>query len=343
MQKGDSSRPRDVARAWRACLPELACALVLAPFVLVSVTGPVAATAEPGSTHESPPAAATTPTSESPGADARSATGGPAITRRGPFEIRPVTRQIGAGGFPNVFRLFARETVSEWIVFHRGAPLRIETESGSVGRFDEAWFLDGGSDPAVLVATGDFFLIREEQGRLAVAPIAEGQGGVLATYQWLDAAAGQPGPEQSIGLRDRRRESRVLAGGSLLLLDAAAVLDLATRAVHPVRAPLLDPVVGRFGVAGEPARALSPDRSQYVLVGSEEIDGRERSVLVVVDYRRDAGIVVPFEREATGFESVWDVTPAWLAQHFDWLADAGGGLRLVAKPASTPPAEGRAR
>lgn len=80
-----------------------------------------------------------------------------------------------------------------------------------------------------------------------------------------------------------------------------------------------------------------------MLAGSEEVDGREQSVLVVVDDRRDAGIVVPFDREATGLESVWDVTPAWLARHFDWVADAGGGLRLVAKPSHTPPAEGSAR
>ncbi|MFO0689519.1 MAG: hypothetical protein U0900_12505 [Myxococcota bacterium] len=281
----------------------------------------------------------TTSGPRSAGADEADAT----VARRGGFEIRPAPRRIGAGGFPNVFRPFARQTVSEWTVRHRGEPVRIATADGAIERFDEAWFLEGTEKPAVLAAAGDFFLIAEARGRVEVVPIAPGQGGVLATWQWLDAKGGQPDEEASIGLRDRRGEPRSLAGGTLLLLDGSAVLEVATRRVHPVRAPLDDPALARFGVAGEPARALSPDRTRYVLAGSEAIDGRETWALVVVDYRRDGGTVVPFDPAATGVESVWDVTPAWLARHFTWQPDAEGALQLVAKPGVAPPRDERPR
>jgi len=166
---------------------------------------------------------------------------------------------------------------------------------------------------------------------LKTTRLSVGKDDDMARYQWLDSDHGQPSKDHEIGVRDRRGEPRVLAGGTLLLLNSNVVLDVPSMRSYPVRAPLHDRSLWEYPVADQPAIALSPDKRQYVLVGGHETEGEERPALVVVDFQKDRGYAVPFDPKTVEAETIFAITPTWIREHFIWATQADGALALMPK------------
>lgn len=256
----------------------------------------------------------------------------PAAFLSGPFELRENHRSISSGAFPNSPNLFSRKTVSEWELFYKGKPVQVFTKDGRSSQFYEIWLLEGARKPAALLASNDFYLAMEEGERLTTRLLSENNEGDFARYQWLDHPDGQPSSEEGVFIRDRRGESRILKGGTLLLLNTNAVLDVTTLQLYPLHAPLHDVELGDYAVANQQARALSPDKAQLVLAGERPTDNDSETALVVIEIRKDRGYVVPYDRTLTRVESAWDVTPAWLHHYFQWEKQTDGSVRLALKP-----------
>ncbi len=241
---------------------------------------------------------------------------------KGPFEIRTVTRSIAAGGFPNNLNPFRRTTISKYELLYRGQPVVIDSSEGPAAQFLEAWFLEGATIPAVLLGSQSFFLVTEVDGALRTIELSIGAD-ALATYQWLDGDDGQPGAEQEVSIADHRSESRTLSGGTLLLLNHETVLRIAPLAHFRVRSPIDSPELWDYNVGGEPVRALSPDKTQFVLADAPD-DNPAQAALVVIDIATDQGYAVIYDAQALNVATVWDVTPAWIAEHFAWQKASDG-------------------
>jgi hypothetical protein len=85
----------------------------------------------------------------------------------------------------------------------------------------------------VLVATTGAWLVSEVTGTLDVKTLIA-PGSDILRWQWLDAANGQPGPEQSVTIRDSRTEPRTIADGRLLLIGRSGVLAIDSPRYWPV-------------------------------------------------------------------------------------------------------------
>lgn len=245
------------------------------------------------------------------------------VIQHGPFEIVASTRRIGAGGFPNTSgNPFRTTTITSYEV--RFAGTRVEIP-GRGNRFLAALRLDGAPQPALLVTDGPMHLLSAADGRLRVQSL----GGDLATLQWLDARAGQPGPVLQFGASLQQPEVDTwLRGGRLLLVDRRYVLDVATLGVQPV-----EPwIVNGLNASTTSAVATSPRATLFAMTasGNEGADGNGEGVLVIDPVRGGTqGVAVsrrlpkrdPGEPEAE-----------WFARHFEWIEAAGGREQLRARP-----------
>ena len=192
-------------------------------------------------------------------------------------------------------------------------------------RFSDARVLDGAPQPAVLASEAGTYLIRERDGRLAVDVLAPSTTD-MASWQWLDGASGQPLPERNIGVRDGSGDPRIERGGRLMLLNHQVVLDVTTLEHYPLGVNTSENLqkLDDYYAGNEPARALSPGRTQLVLVGNRRVDDRFEYALVAVEYTTGRMYAVPFDRNALHFESVGDATPEWIARNFEWTRDGHG-------------------
>lgn len=268
-------------------------------------------------------------------------------TRReaaGPFTIETRVVRISSGGFPNNSGdPFATMPVTYFGVEHAGRPVAVTADGVARDEFWDAWLLPAAPQPALLLADTGMYLVTLRDGaattQVVIAPTSS-----MATYQWLDADAGQPGPERTVGIRDGSAEPRALAGGSLLLLGGRCVLDVPTLGVHCVSLNDL-PVLQRlddYTAAGTPARGLSPTRSQLVFVGSRQRGTTSEWAVVVVDFRTGDAYALPIDRDAMRFEEPDDATGPWLARWFAWTTRPDGTERLARRRGVTPPPwEGR--
>lgn len=257
----------------------------------------------------------------------------------GPFAIESQFRKIGAGGFPNTSaNPFARKTISEFTVRYHGTPVEVHDGGTQYDRFSDARVLDGAPQPAVLASEAGTYLIRERDGRLAVEILAPSTTD-MASWQWLDGAGGQPLHKRNIGIRDGSGDPRIERGGRLMLLNHQVVLDVTTLEHYPLGVNTSENLqkLDDYYAGNEPARALSPGRTQLVLVGNRRVDDRFEYALVAVEYATGRMYAVPFDRNALHFESVRDATPEWIARNFEWTRDGRGveqvRLRTDVKPA----------
>ncbi len=246
----------------------------------------------------------------------------------GPFRIETQVHRIAAGGFPNTSgNPFKRRDATRIRVLHRGREVTVPLKNGErMERFWQAWVLDGAPRPAVVVGQTGVFLLTDEDGVLQVTTLREPDTGV-ATLQWLDAEAGQPGHEESLLIRDARGERQILSGGRRLLVGRDTVLDVASLAVHRFRLYDSRDALDGYHASGEPARALSPDGRQLVMIGSR-YDGDYRYALIAVDHAANRAYAVPFTRSFTRFHSVWSADRAWFQHYFEWRPDPATGWRL---------------
>ena len=258
---------------------------------------------------------------------------------QGPLEIATRMRQISSGAFPNVSaNPFGRMTVSDFEVRYRGTPVKLNDGNAQVSRFSEAKFLEGAPRPAILASEAGTYLISEQNGQLSIEVLAPATTDI-ATWQWLDGDNGQPAAPTNITVRDASAEPRLERGGHLLLLNRRIVLDVTTLKHYPVVVNTYEILqkIGGYNAGNEPTRAMSPGRSQLLMVGNRYENARFEYALVVAEYTTGRVYGVPFDRNALHFESVWDATPEWIARNFEWTRDKNGiervQLRKDFKPA----------
>lgn len=263
----------------------------------------------------------------------------------GPFEIELTPRRIGSGSFPNQGgNPFATREVTDFSVRWRGQPVG---EGGQVGgRVQRHWRvlrLPDAPRPALLLVNTGFVLLSERDGRLEQLPL-RAESASLAEAQWLDAGQGQPGPSQRWGIQHEPapEAGTVLAGGRWLRLGSRTVLDVATLTAHEV-SPWVpyrpgEPV-HNLSREGDEARAFSPGRSAYVLAASgyaaPPSQGRDWGLLVV-DIASGTAEALRIDRRRQRFADADDMTPAWIAHHFDWQRGADGRERLRLRPDARP-------
>jgi hypothetical protein len=240
---------------------------------------------------------------------AKSQAANPQRFTSGPFEIETVIKRISAGGFPNTSaNPFARISVTNFTLKYKGKPVIVQSDGAKLDTFSDAWFLEGAPQPAVLLALSGVYLVTEAQGQLKTQVLSPG-GSDIASQQWLDANNGQPATPHDVTIRDATGESHILTGGRLLLLNRNCVLDIGT--LRSYRINLYDGAskLDDFNASNEPARALSPGKTQYLMVGDRRRNDQFEYALVAVDYANNKGYVVAFDTNSTRIESVWDVTP----------------------------------
>lgn len=256
----------------------------------------------------------------------------------GPFDIAMHTRRIGAGGFPNTSgHPFRTTPISEFEVRLRGQPVQVP---GVGQRFWRVLRLTGTPRPALLVAERGLHLVTEADGRALVQPLGR-QPGDMPALQWLDEVDGQPGPPRRYGLAQQQLDADTQAPrGHRLLVDNQTVLDLATLssfAVQPWIGPgTADPMAG-LNASVARAVALSPRGTQAVLPASGWLaSGEAAQALLVLDWAGGVSYSVRLEPSRMRRDGSGELTPAWIAHHFEWVTQADGRERLRARAQFKP-------
>lgn len=262
--------------------------------------------------------------------------------QHGPFEIVAEGRRISTGAFPNISgNPFQTMEVTSFTVRHRGREVVVQHGARSIARFWTVLRLADAPRPALLVATTDVHLLADDDGRLVVQALDPQPSTNTVDLQWLDSDAGQPGPVLGFGIRRTEGAETLLQGGRYLRARQA-VLDVTTLSLRPYAHWLErragEPLTG-LNAGGAPALAFSPQRTQFVALGS---DDRREFGLLVIDFAAGRNYGVAIDRRATRLRDGDDVTPVWLAHHYEWLRDADGRDRLQPRRAPLPwPWQGR--
>lgn len=259
--------------------------------------------------------------------------------QHGPFEVVAEGRRISAGGFPNTSgNPFRTLEVTSFSVRHQGRPVVVQHGNRKVDRYWAVLRLPSAPQPALLVATTNVHLVTVEAGQPVVRHFDPEPGTDVATLQWLDSPAGQPGPVLHFGIQRTAAAETLLQGGRWLL-GKRAVLDVQTLRLLPYDGVLHDqpgepgqPLTG-LNAMGRPALAFSPQRTQFVALGS---DDQNRPGLLVVDIAQNRRYAVPIDTGAMRLREPADATPAWLAHHYTWVRDSSGQDRLQARSDASP-------
>jgi hypothetical protein len=257
-------------------------------------------------------------------------------TVAGPFEITPRPKKISAGGFPNTSsNPFARTTVTVFGVKYRGKPVAVPGDKTRIDEFWDAVILQAAPRPAVLAALGGVYLMTEDNGQLRTVELAESSSDI-ASIQILDGQDGQPSGPRLVTIRNREGEPRAIAGGTLLLLNRSAVLDVRTLKSFPVRFDDHRGSLDDYNASGEQVRAVSPGRTQLVAVGHRDRRGGYEYALIAAEFATGRLYAVPFDRTATRLESVWDATPDWMRHYFAWTTAPDGREQLALRKGVAP-------
>lgn len=209
--------------------------------------------------------------------------------------------------------------------------------------------LEAAPEPALLLLTKGFMLLREHEGQLQWQPLRSDSAS-LAELQWLDSEGGQPGESRTFGIQRVEPEAGTrLAGGRWLRLGSRTVLDVRPLTAYPIE-PWVPTVPSQpihpLGRNGDEARAFAPDECAYVLAATgydHENQGRPMNGLLVVDIQRGTARALRLDRQRTRFADSEDLTPAWVAHHFEWRSGPDG-TQLVPRTGVAPwPWRGRLR
>ena len=279
------------------------------------------------------------------GSPANSADNVPATgtVAHGPFEIVPATRRISTGTFPNQGgNPFATRAVSDFQLRWRGK--NVSAPSGAQ-KFWTILRMVGAPRPSVLLVTGGFVLVTEdESGKLQMTPLSC-ESNALAESQFLDADGGQPGPVAFYGAGEVTdlQSGTTLAGGRWLRLGSRCVMDVNTLVVHRVTpwVPIVPGVpITSISREGDTARAFSPGKTKYVLAAAgidySAADQRHAYGLLVVDIATGVAAEIRVDRQRYRFAGADDITPAWIDHHFRWLRDVNGREQFVPREQFKP-------
>lgn len=266
----------------------------------------------------------------------------------GPFTIEGSGRRISTGAFPNTSgNPFATMRVSSYRVLYHGKPLSaagaidrtdgMDLRSGPEAAGERFWdvrALDGAPRPALIAGHTGVWLYDEVDGQPRVQMLAAPDSD-MASWQFLDAKDGQPGPEQTIAIRDSSAESRHIGGGTLLLINHKMLVDVATLELFPLRINSTEFVdaASRYNAGGRPALALSPSRRQVVYLGYNDDNDMG---LVVADFRARKVYALPIDAEAMDFIEPSDFSPEWFQHFFEWHDAGRTDERLVLRPRPAP-------
>lgn len=231
--------------------------------------------------------------------------------------------------------------VTSFTVRHRGREVVVQHGARSISRFWTVLRLADAPRLALLVATTDVHLLSDDDGRLVVQALDPQPSTNTVDLQWLDSDAGQPGTVLGFGIRRTEGAETLLQGGRYPRARQA-VLDVTTLAMRPY-AGWLERRAGEslqgLNAGGAPALAFSPQRAQFVALGS---DDRREFGLLVIDFATGRNYGVPIDRRATRLRDDDDASPAWLMHHYEWVRDTEGRDRLQPRRAPPPwPWQGR--
>ena len=262
----------------------------------------------------------------------------------GPFTIEAGKARISAGGFPNTSgNPFARKTVSSYRVRHHGKPVSVGEADARLDKFWDARSIAGAPRPAVLVATTGLWLLTDVDGALDVKTLVAPSTDIVR-WQWLDGPDGKPGEEQNVTIRDSSVEPREWSGGKLMLVGRRTVFSVETLQAWPIGIVAHEVLrqIGGYHAGNGDVKALSPGGTQLVFVGDRRVDDFYEYALTVFEFATGKAYSVPFDSNALRFESVWDATPQWLRQYFEWSRDASGAERIrLRQPVRPQPWQGR--
>lgn len=243
---------------------------------------------------------------------------------------------------------FATRKVFTYKLKYKGKALSFSAAASTDGSkveppetmLDKAYFLDErGESIALVAANGSTFLVTETQGQPVIERLVPT---AFQGYQWLDGANGQPAPV-SLAAPGSGNEPRSLIEGKLLvLLDNSGikigVLDIGRRAFHLLMHPdpaqrlsqeSYDDGYRANGAVPGRARALSPGRGQFVMVGTKYVNDKPAVSLLVVDFVRRTHVIVSLDIDATRLNALQKATPQWLDRFYAWTTTADGIERLA--------------
>ena len=257
----------------------------------------------------------------------------------GPFEVQLVPTRIGASGFPNItMNPFQKTTISMFRVRHRGKPVTVVDGQNTIREFSDVRILDEAPHPTLLLVAAGAYLLHKEQGLVKIDILAPA-GNNPVQWQWLDVNGGQPGPETGPRLRDATGEPLTERGGRLLLVSRRRVLDVHSLRHYPIVVNTTEHIeaMGGYNAGNDAARALSPGRSQFVVVGSRRGSTEsEEYALVMAEFATGRVYGLPLDGKALRLQSMADVTPPWIGHYFEWTREPGGVERLKLRLGVTP-------
>jgi hypothetical protein len=241
----------------------------------------------------------------------------------GPFDVLVEGRRISAGGFPNTSgNPFKTTEVTFYRVLWKGQPVKVQHGAKTVTEFWSVMTLVDAPQPTLVVASTDAHYITEVGGQLQVRSFEPEPSTNGAALQWLDSEGGQPGPALKPGIQ--RTEGLPALAGGRYLRSRYSVLDVKTMELRPFEAwvdrRLPSPLPG-LNASNQPALAFSPQRTQFVALGSSDDN---RPGLLVINFSNNTRQAVPIDRTATRMRDAQDVTRAWIEHYYEWVQSPGG-------------------
>jgi hypothetical protein len=268
----------------------------------------------------------------------------------GPFVIRKIATTS------KVFNLnygMVKQTDIACSIFYKGQPIRfpskLETNTGLPFLW-KVYALPGAPYPSLMAGSQSLYLIYLKDEVVVVEPLVE-QSSDFASLQFLDSEKGQPGLFQEVFMQSDLQDLGKLdqlEGGRFLMISERVVMDVQTCKIWRFNAQ--NNSLDNYSFPSpHGALAFSPEQTSVVFhaefqswnTQSEDLPDSEHG-LVVYDFLKDNGYVVPYSDTDTRMINISELNSAWLDTFFEWKQNQGGHLRLQLRQFETlPPWKGR--
>lgn len=228
----------------------------------------------------------------------------------------------------------AETAYGDWSLRRHGQPMVIDSVGGMAldqamrtSRINNLFVVGSGSPPDLLVNVGDpnnasaYHLLHQDGGNLSAPLLCKTFGGNNAVRVIDGAGAGQEfsGPQ-----------SRSLVGATRLMLGKACLYDIASRQVYTIpRQP--DDVYFLYDAKG---LLISPSGRRMARFAQES--GTDQPLVLAADLETGSWSRLPVDGERMRYADYAAIDNAWLAHHFEWRTEPGGGERLVERRSFEP-------
>lgn len=260
----------------------------------------------------------------------------------GPFVIQA---DAATGKTFNINYGIVDSTSVAYSIWHDGKviqpPGRLQSNTG-LPYLWKVYSVAGTTEPTLIAGSQSLFIVKLKNGKPEVMEL-DSQFSDFATLQFLDSEEGQPGLEHTVFACSSVEEmDRIesLAGGSLLLVNGLMVLDFETGQQWKFSKDGRS--LQNYSFPNPPGiLATSPDRNSIVFSGqfqawnSTSKDFVEHA-MVVFDFRKDAGYIVPFDDTQTRLTKIASLNRAWFESRFEWTKSDGGIDRLALRSPDKP-------